>query len=430
MDAAKTRRKCGDELSSLRFLYEASKVLSSTLDLQQTFNNIARLCVPLFCDYCVIDVMDDNGEVHRIAAIHKDRRKSHSMYELMQYAPVLKRKQGPGEVMVSGKLAYSYNMTDAMLQEIAQSKRHLMLLRALNPKSVVFVPLKSREITFGCLTLAATTSRVYSSEEKNILQDLGRRAGMAVDNAYLYSSIERELERRKEDDERTNAFIGFAGHELKSPLASIKAYIQLMHLRVQKTSDPTFPDILRKIDRKIDILTKLINDYLDITRIRAGKFSYSDEQFSLSTLLQTTVDDVQQNTDTHRLVLKNGNAGGLGLYADKTRIRQVFLNLFENAVKYSPKSDKVEIGVLVEKGDVYVSIKDYGVGISKQLQGQIFEPFFRISEVKGTTPGMGLGLSLCSKIVKHYGGYIYLKSAKNRGSTFTVRLPLHNGPER
>lgn len=425
MDAAKTRRNSGDELSSLRFLYEASKVLSSTLDLQKTLNNIAHLCVPLFCDYCVIDVVDKDGIVRRISAIHRDTRKSHMMYELAKYAPKLKRTEGPGGVLASGKIKYSRKITDSILKDIAQNERHLKLIQALKPQSAIFIPLKSREITFGILSLTSTEERIYSHEEKKILEDLGRRAGMAIDNAYLYSSVQNELERRKEDDERTNAFIGFAGHELKSPLASIKAYIQLMHLRVRKLNDPSFPQILSKIDRKIDILTKLINDYLDITKIRAGKFSYTDEVFELSALLQSTIDDAQQNSDTHKIVWIEKKDKEIMMKADRNRIRQVFINLLENAVKYSPQSDRVEVGVMEEKGNVYVSIKDYGVGIPRSLHQQVFEPFYRLTEVKGATPGMGLGLSLCAKIVKHYGGHIYLHSVKNRGSTFTVRLPLY-----
>lgn len=210
------------------------------------------------------------------------------------------------------------------------------------------------------------------------------------------------------------------GHELKTPLAGIKAFAQLLIQRQANKDDQTV-SYLTKIDDKVSELMLLVSDLTDFTRIRNSSLEFNDGLFEIDDLVKKAVADCQLSCKSHKIILK-GEAKKV-VKVDPVRFNQVMNNLLSNAIKYSPQADQVLVSLSADKKQVVVAIKDFGFGISPKDQGKIFEPFGRCESTKKKVPGVGLGLHICSEIIKHYNGKIEVESKEGEGSIFTVSLP-------
>ena len=228
-----------------------------------------------------------------------------------------------------------------------------------------------------------------------------------------------DISERKEAEKQREIFLG---HELKTPLAAIKGFSQLLLKRLEKSADKEILSYLQRIGNKVDGLSQLISDLTDLTRLRAGQLEFREEVFDFDTLIKEIVADSQTLTTTHQIVLR-GKTNRLVL-ADKTRISQVVLNLLSNAVKYSPEAEEVIVRLSSDKGKLVVSVQDFGFGIPSDDQEKIFQPFFRSAVSQNEVGGVGLGLYISQQIARHYGGELSLKSEMGEGTTFTFSLPL------
>lgn len=257
----------------------------------------------------------------------------------------------------------------------------------------------------------------------------GSRINVLIAAALLEDSIHDgvayilDITEEKKAEQQRDLFIGFVSHELKNPLSSIKAYTQLLkrQLTIEKhTKEMTF---IAKVEEKIILITRLLNDMLDITKLRAGKLEFIDEEFNLNLLMKNIVDDMQKINPQYQLMMHG--AIQTKMISDRTRISQIFTNLLSNAIKYSPKEKKVTIHLQEERQIAVISIQDFGIGISPAEQKNIFEPLYRSQNIRAHAfPGTGLGLYITFEIVRHYGGNITLVSEQGKGSTFTIQLPF------
>ncbi|MBI4079334.1 MAG: PAS domain-containing sensor histidine kinase [Candidatus Levybacteria bacterium] len=235
-------------------------------------------------------------------------------------------------------------------------------------------------------------------------------------------NILHDVTERKKVEKRKDEFISIASHELKTPITSIKAYVQILQKQLEKQGNSESSRFLLKIDRQIEKLTDLIADLLDVSKIQAGKLTFQKTRFSLDGLLKEVVEDMQRISESHKIVIKSLKACTVA--GDKERIEQVLINLLTNAMKYSPKSNEVHVNVAKVDSMVKVSVTDFGIGIGKEDLRRVFERFFRISGSNGETfPGLGVGLYICAEIIKRHQGRIWVESARTKGSTFHFTLP-------
>ncbi|HEY1350452.1 MAG TPA: ATP-binding protein [Ktedonobacteraceae bacterium] len=228
----------------------------------------------------------------------------------------------------------------------------------------------------------------------------------------------RELEKRKDE------FISLASHELKTPVATLKGFTQLLLRRLKKQGNTQSLEPLDKMTAQLDKLTSLINDLLDISRIQAGKLAFREEEFDLTTLVAETIENLQQTTLTHQLLLRDRTS--IGVYGDRDRIGQVLSNLLTNAVKYSPHAREVLVELMSERDRAVVSIQDFGIGIPSDQLSQIFERFYQVSDGAGNKnlTGLGIGLYISKEIVQRHQGQLWVESCVGRGSIFRFTLPL------
>ena len=239
-----------------------------------------------------------------------------------------------------------------------------------------------------------------------------------------------DIHEMKMHEQLRDNFIKMASHELKTPVTSIKGYIQLllsMYKDFTETKQPFSTQAIQisltTIDRQIVKLDRLMSELLDLSKIDSGKLELNMQDFDLQNLVTDTVEDVQQTTQ-HEIVIRNNT--DCKVFGDKDRIGQVMYNLLTNAIKYSPKINSIEVNIFQpSENSVSVSICDHGIGIEKRHHQKIFERFYRVEgKSEQTYPGFGIGLFIASEIIQRHKGKFYVESEKGEGSTFTFTLPV------
>ncbi len=249
-------------------------------------------------------------------------------------------------------------------------------------------------------------------------------------NIKMWISTNTEIQKLKEEEKRKEDFLKMVSHELKTPVTSIKGYIQLLLTMVNKEKEtlqsaklPLKPSLTR-IDHQITRLTRLISEILDISRIEENRLELQKEKFNLNTLVTETVQDINYTNTQHNIkVLNEFNCEVL---ADRDRIGQVLINFITNAVKYSPDSQEIEVSISKNKEDeVAVCVKDYGIGIDKAFHRNIFKRFYRVGvRSEETYSGFGIGLFLAREIIQRHKGRIDVKSEPGVGSEFSFILDI------
>jgi len=404
------------------FLAEASLTLSKSLNCEATLAQLGRLVVPRLADYLIIDQRDEHGEINSILVTHSDSAKADFARSLLERYPVkLDSSFGSAKVLRTSKPELYPEITDKILERIAHNEDHLKILKELQLKSGMIVPLIARGKVFGTMRFfSAESGRHFTLEDVQIAEDLSLRAAAAIDNAQLYEQSQAAIRVRDE-------FLSIASHELQTPLTPLRINTQgLMRLLTTKSlanvKPEKFEKLLQMTDRQISKLSRLIDDMLDISRISSGKFILQPETFDLKELVYDITDRFSNELLSAGSELRLNIPEGLLVHWDRLRIEQVIINLLGNAIKYGA-GKPVTISVNSNEGRVQISIQDEGIGIAKKDQNRIFGRFERAVS-NSYFAGLGLGLYIVTQILEAHGGNIRVESELQQGSTFIVDLPL------
>lgn len=238
----------------------------------------------------------------------------------------------------------------------------------------------------------------------------------------IQKALIEEIDFRKQAERKKDEFISIASHELKTPLTSVKGYVQLLERSIDKGDIPTVKKHLLKARTQLEKLNELIADLLDISKIESGKLKFNMKRFNLDTLLDSITEIIHQSNPGYK-ILKTGHAG-LDIFADEMRIEQVIVNFLTNAIKYAPGTTEVHVHVAVEAERVKVSVRDFGIGIHPEQQKSVFEKFYRVEETAMHFQGLGIGLYISSEIIRRHGGTVGVNSILGEGSTFWFSIPL------
>lgn len=232
-----------------------------------------------------------------------------------------------------------------------------------------------------------------------------------------------DITERKQLEQQKDEFISIASHELKTPITSVKAYAQILGQRFKKANDFKSVELVGKMDAQLDKLTSLIGDLLDVTKIEAGRIQFNESTFDFNELVDETVEELQRTTEKH--TISKELQPSITVTGDHDRLGQVINNFITNAIKYSPQADKIIVKTVIYKGNVILSVQDFGLGLTKKDQGRVFERFYRVSgSDQNTYPGLGLGLYISSEIIKRHKGRVWVAGKKINGSTFGFSLPI------
>lgn len=247
-------------------------------------------------------------------------------------------------------------------------------------------------------------------------------------NVEAVAGTTRDITELRRLAQQKDEFIGIVSHELRTPVTSIKAYAQILLRRFRLAEETQSAELVAKMDTQLNRLIRLIGDLLDITKIEAGQLRFRSEQVEIDPLIDEMIDELQHTTERHTIV-REGRAGA-SIVGDRERIGQVLINLLANAIKYSPRADRVIVHTAADDEQVTIRVQDFGQGIPDRDRERIFERFYRVSGPdRDAFSGIGLGLYITAEIVRRLGGRIWVESEAGAGATFCVTLPIGGAPD-
>jgi len=414
------RRRAED---NLRFLAQASEVLAASLDYEDTLRRMAWLAVPVLADWCAVDVLDARGKGRRLALAHRDVEKMRLAEEVERLYPRAEDSHsGSARVMRGGEALLAPELSPEALAAYSKDEEHLRLLRELGLRSLLVVPLRSRERVLGALTLVrGETSPRFGQEDLRLVEDLARRAAVAVDNALLYGEAQRAIGLR-------DGFLQVASHELRTPVTALKLNAQalLASARREGTLSEHALTRLEGMERGVSRLGVLVNELLDVSRITSGRLVLHPETVDLAALVREEVERSRPEAERVGCELRLQVSGPVESRWDRLRLEQVLSNLLSNALKYGA-GRPVEVVLSASDTCAVLRVRDEGIGIDPAVHSRIFERFERAVSDRHYG-GLGMGLWIVREIVTAMGGSIHVESAPERGATFIVELPRTREP--
>jgi len=405
--------------TQLRFLSDASRVLSEwPEDVEQALQAIARLAVSSVATTCVVDLVQQEGGLRRVAAAHREPAMEPFVRRLMKYpfattTPIY-------EVLHTGQSLLLTDITPELRQRVAHDAEHLEILRAIGVHSAMAVPLKARSRMLGILLFSTNEpGRRYVPDDLAMLEELAHRTVATLENARLFREAQEAVRLREE-------FLTVASHELRTPLMSLNLQVELLQRGLSEQSRQTVTRILSAVRRQHSRLSSLVDSLLDVSTITAGRLELELSEVDLVQLVRETVDrmhDVFAQTGSE-VTLHAPSAPILGCW-DAARLEQVLMNLLGNAARYG-RGRPIHVELSTDNAQAFLRVRDEGIGIAAEDRERIFGRFERAVSQRHYG-GMGLGLYITRQLVEALGGEVRVESEVGRGSTFEVRLPLSRG---
>jgi K+-sensing histidine kinase KdpD len=292
------------------------------------------------------------------------------------------------------------------------------------PKRAVAAPLRKDEHKYGVMVLETFNGPAYFSDDDiPFIQALADLISLEIDRARL--DAEAAVAQQVQDEDRLRSEVMAAlSHELRTPLSSIKGYTTAMMLKEVAWPEEKRQEFLRLIDEETENLERMVSDIMDASLIDIGQLDIELQPLRLPRLAEEAAQEMQHHSKKHHFVV-DFPTGFPIVEADPRRIRQVFLNILDNSVKYSPDGGLIVIRGEIRPTDVVVSFADQGVGISPEDLIPLFDKYFRVKAPTGYhVPGTGLGLPVARAIVETHGGRIWAKSRVGEGTTLYFSIPL------
>lgn len=295
------------------------------------------------------------------------------------------------------------------------AKYHPELI-GIGVKTTVFIPLSYRGKSIGVLTVNLEKEPKGLEEHLDVLKLFGSMASLAVRKAQLHAETKKALEIR-------DMFLSMAAHELRTPLTTITVYLQLLSKRVQKYNDASLSRWVEELSSEAYRLSSLINELLVVNRIKAGELHYIWKECSVREIIRRAMLNFTSRYPGRRVTIEDNLNGGQDIIVgDFDKLLQVFINLLDNAAKFSPNETDIDLKLDRQNSSFIVEVKDKGTGISKEELPKVFEGFYK-GVANQHKEGMGIGLYLSKNIITMHRGIVTIKSKSAKGTTVRVKLP-------
>jgi signal transduction histidine kinase len=321
------------------------------------------------------------------------------------------------EEVLEGRVVYRESMRPPQYPEEEE-------LVMLGLESRLLAPLQVGPRTIGMLGLVRERPGSFTSEEIELVSLLGRLVATAVQNIRSYDAERKTVEELRRLSALRADFVSLVSHELRSPMAAVIGAARTLQGRWRELTVDKRQSFLELISDETTRLATLIADVLDTSRIEAGTFTFSFTDVDVGDVVHDVVAAAALGQDEVRVRADVGSVPRIR--ADRERLQQVLQNLVDNAVKYSPAHGDVIVSAHAEDGVARIAVCDEGPGIPLEDQRLIFEKFGR-STAGAAKPGTGLGLFIARSIAEAHGGTLAVDSEPDRGSVFTLELPLESG---
>jgi signal transduction histidine kinase len=291
-----------------------------------------------------------------------------------------------------------------------------------------WLPLEVGDGVIGVFTLVFASSHYFTQEEQRDLVQLAGKCAAEIERANMTVALFQALERQKELDVLKDQFIMTASHELRTPLTAVQGYLELLNEFGANLDEETRAQFLATARRSCEELVLMVENIMNAGTLQTGAIPFTIEPLRLEDPVKQVIEILNGNFDREGRAVRLDVPGDLLVLGDQMRLRQVFLNLLTNALKYSPSGSPLDIVAVQESADaLIVRVRDHGAGVPQQQHEAIFEPFVRLErDMNSPVRGAGLGLSLCKQLVEGMGGRIWVESSgePGNGSTFCFTLKM------
>ena len=397
---------------ALRFLTRAGRMLSSTLDMDETLRRVVKIAVPRVACFAMIDLRRDDGRLGRVAFGHIDESREPLLERPEPFDPAreglvpLARAVEAGEALLVERIDRDWDGSVEILER----------LHALGARSLIVVPLRlGQGPVLGTLTFGSTrTDRFYGSDDLALARELARTAALALENARLYRKSEQAIAARDE-------VLAVVSHDLRNPLNRVRMAAELL------LDSDGMPDgaerMLDMVVRATDEMNRLIGDLLDVARIEAGRLSIELAPVALSKLLDR-IDESHAAVAAGRGLLWSVErpATDVTIQVDEDRLAQALGNLIGNALKFTPADKTVRVAVDVRADVLRIGVIDEGPGLDPEQLAHVFDRFWQARP--GDRRGAGLGLAIARGIIEAHGGRLWMESQLGVGTQAWSELPL------
>lgn len=460
------RRHAEDQLS---FLAEASSLLASSLEYEQTLRNVARLMVPRLADWCIVKVFNEKGSPEIVTASHVDPEQAKRVQEMIRrYPSDPDRPHTIAHVVRSGSPILIPVVTEELLDANIQDEDYRQLMRQIGCRSLMTVPFKSRDRSLGAIMMVwAESGNQYNERDLRFAQELAARASIAIENARLYgktrqaeaelrtlnetledrvrertSELEREVQERiraeetlervisqlEERNQELQDFAYVASHDLQEPLRKVHAFADLLAEDYAGVLDAEGIMYIQRIQDASTRMSSLIKNILLYSRTATGSQGF--QEIDLNDVISGVLSDLEIRIQDVNGTVKVDQLPTIE--ADPLQMRQLFQNLIGNALKFHRPDAPPIVHVTSQtrsggtsKGGPLCQIKvtDNGIGLDQKYAERIFMPFKRLHSSKDYQ-GTGVGLAICRRIVLRHRGSIDVRSKPGEGATFIVTIPV------
>lgn len=396
-----------------RFLAEAGEKLAASFGSTETLTQVARLAVPAFADGCILENRVATG-FQAGATAHVDVAIEEIMDEIGLAGARLPPKGHPlVEILEKRSPVLIQSNAAQRLLEASTMPAYLTAVRAMNPKSALFLPLIAREQLIGALSLFRANAG-FDGDDLAFAEDLARLTALALDNARLHDTVRASLRARDE-------MVGVVSHDLRNPVAAVKMLSRA--LLSDSPDSKQAQENIELISQAAEQMDALIRDLLDVNRLDAGRLRIAPVAVEPSTLLTDALQTLRPLVEAKGIALDLQIETGLPkVMADRERIQQTLSNLVGNAIKFSPSGSKIVVVARRDTDGVVISVLDSGSGIDPEHVPKVFDRYWQSSRTD--RQGAGLGLAIAKGIVETHGGRIWIESKPGEGTAASFTLPV------
>jgi signal transduction histidine kinase len=419
-DAEAARRRAA-------FLAEASRLLAESVDQSSTLIALTRLALPLLGAWCIVDILEEGDSIQRLGIYHPDPAKQELTQQLQAtWGPEPDDQFGAPAMMRDPRTILIAENIEATLAATAHSAANLHILGQLGIGSLLTVPLVARKRLLGAITfVGAQRGLGYSQDDVRLAEDVATRGALALDNAQVYDLALVHRRSAETANKAKTAFLGAMSHELRTPLNAIGGYIDLLDMGLRgPVTEKQHADFAR-VKTNQEHLALLITEILNYVQVGSGRVTYAVNDVKVCEAMQSAIELIEPLFGQKGIEF-DGVTGDASIVAraDRARVTQILLNLFSNAIKFTPAGGHIDAGCAALADTVTLRISDTGIGIASEKQEAIFEPFIQLTETfAGRESGVGLGLAISRDLARAMKGDLTVESAEGKGARFILSLP-------
>jgi len=419
-DAEAARRRAA-------FLAEAGRLLAESVDQSSTLVALTKLALPTLGAWCIVDILEEGGAIHRLGIYHPDPEKQKLAQVLEEsWVPEADDPFGAPAMLRDAHTIAITGDIEATLAATAHSPDNLYILRQLGIGSLLTVPLIARKRLLGAITFVCAERGVsYSAEDMQLAEDVANRGALALDNAQVYD-LALALQRSAETANRAKtAFLGAMSHELRTPLNAIGGYIDILDMGLRGPVTAGQHADFARVKTNQQHLALLITEILNFVRVGSGHLQYAVGEIKACDAMRHAIELIEPLFGQKGLKF-NGIGGDLNTVAraDPERVTQILVNLLSNAIKFTPSGGEISADCGSTANTVTLRIADTGVGIAADKHEVIFQPFLQLKEgLTDREGGVGLGLAISRDLARAMNGDLTVESSEEKGARFTLSLP-------